>query len=250
MPAQGFPESMAAKRQLTRTTRRPGRDGSLTQVAYERIKSEILDGSLSPNRVISVNSLAISHGMGIGPVRAALHRLCGEDLVEALPQYGYRVLPLTLRDVAQLYDVLAILLPNTARFAARNPRIREQGPRMLKLNAQCNASRPPANEREERAIIEAGRAVSRIIAESADNRFLLQILINLFHQIDRVLHIWRNRSDHPIDFRRDYSAVIEALHTGDQDAAAKATQAMVEASKAHIVAGILHQIEFPEVNLS
>lgn len=231
-------------------TGRPRKEGSLTQAAYNRIKSEILDGSIPPNRVVSVNSLVNSHGMGIGPIRAALHRLCGEDLVEALPQHGYRILPLTLRDVIQLYDVLAILLPNTARFAARNPRIREHSARMLQLNALCNASRPPVNEDDERAIIEAGRAVSRIIAESADNRFLLQILTNLFHQIDRVLHIWRNRSDHPIDFRRDYSAVIEALQSGDQDAAAKATQAMVEASKAHIVAGIVNQLEFPDVNLS
>lgn len=223
---------------------------SLTEAAYKKIKSEIIDGSLAPNRVVSVNDLVVRHAMGIGPVRAALHRLCGEDLVEALPQRGYRILPLSLRDVVQLYDLLAMLLPNTARFAARNPRVRERIARLRRLNAACNAPRAPADESEEKSIIEAGRALSRAVAECADNRFLLQVLDGLFQQIDRVLHIWRHRSEHPIDFRRDYSAVIDALARADEAAAAEAVRAMVEASKAHIVAGILSHPELAEVSIA
>lgn len=233
-----------------RVKARAGKRGGLTEAAYTRIKSAIIEGALPPNGVVSVNELAASYGLGVGPVRAALIRLCGEELVEVLPQHGYRILPLTLKDVLQLYDVLAVLLPSTAAFAARNPRVREQLARMRQLNALCNAPHPPASERAERAIIEAGRALSRIIAESADNRFLRQTLDSLFQQVDRVLHVWRRRAERPIDFRRDYSAVIAALGAGDPDAAARAAQAMVAASKAHIVAGILAQPGFSEVSLS
>lgn len=231
-----------SENQAVAATGQPRKEQGLTQVAYKRVKTSILDGSLVPSSVVSVNFLANLYGMGIEPIRAALHRLCGEDLVEALPQHGYRVLPLTLRDVVQLYDVLGILLPNTARFAARNPRTIECIPQMLALNSCCNTAQPPANEDEERAVIEAGRAVSRLIAECADNRPLLRTLTGLFHQIDRILHIWRNKSDHPIDFRRDYSAVIEALQKGDEDTAQKATAAIVETNKAHIVAGLINYL--------
>jgi DNA-binding GntR family transcriptional regulator len=225
------------------------KEKSLTDVAYAAIKAEILNGSLRPNRVVSVNSLVLSHGMRLGPIRAALHRLCGEDLVEALPQHGYRIRPLTLKEVVQLYDVMAILLPATARLAAHNLHTREHCEQMASLNARCNTARAPANAEEEKAIIEAGRAVSRIIAESADNRILLAILVGLFHQVDRVLHIWRDHSKHPIDFRRDYSAVIAAFRRGDPEAAAQATAIMVDASKNHVMEGILSQAEFTERNL-
>jgi len=228
----------------------PRQRRTLSEAAYQRIKSDIIDGSLAPNRVVSVNALADTLGFSIGPIRAALHRLSGEDLVEALPQHGYRILPVTLRDVLKLYEVLAIMLPNTARLAARNPRIGKQLPRMAKLNAVCNAPRPPADPDEERAVIEAGRALSRLIAAGADNPFLLQILTGLFQQGDRLLHLWRKRTEHPIDFRRDYSQVIESLRHGDEERAADAIAAMVVTSRSHLVAGLLDHPDFSDVSIS
>ena len=95
----------------------PDAEPSLSDQAYDAIRSAILICALAPGEAISESTLASRYGVGKAPVRAALSRLRQEGLVSASPRRSYVVAPITLRDVQELYALRLILEPATARRA-------------------------------------------------------------------------------------------------------------------------------------
>lgn len=76
--------------------------GSLTHQAYERIRGEVLSCRLAPGQRLNIADLAKQLPASLGAVREALSRLTSEGLVEAEPQRGFRVTPLSDQDLRDL----------------------------------------------------------------------------------------------------------------------------------------------------
>jgi DNA-binding GntR family transcriptional regulator len=79
-------------------------DKSLTDLAYYKIRSMILDGRLRIGQAVSVVSMAAEFGMSRSPVRSAMERLMSERLVRRTPG-GAAVAELGRHD---LLDALAV----------------------------------------------------------------------------------------------------------------------------------------------
>jgi DNA-binding GntR family transcriptional regulator len=82
---------------------------SLADQAYARIKASIVTCRLAPGERITERVLAERYGFGLSPIRKALLRLDGEGLVSTRPRSGYRVAPLTVADVDNLFDAWTVL---------------------------------------------------------------------------------------------------------------------------------------------
>jgi DNA-binding GntR family transcriptional regulator len=78
----------------------------LRDVALERIRDAIVDGTLAPGQVIKDATLAAELGVGVAPVRSALARLAEDGLVESKPQSHTRVAPL---DTSAVRDAVVVL---------------------------------------------------------------------------------------------------------------------------------------------
>lgn len=91
---------------------------SLQALALERIRDAILEGRLPPGTPLRINALAAELGMSPIPVREALQVLATEGLAVHLPHRGMTVSPLRAEDVAQTYEVRAVLEGLAARHAA------------------------------------------------------------------------------------------------------------------------------------
>src|SRR5690606_10251453 len=99
----------------------PGkRSKSLTEQAYATLRERVITGELSPGVEVSEPELAEQLLMSKTPVREALARLCVEGLMEAFPRRGYRVTPVTLKDMNDLFAVRGVLEGTAAAFAAQN----------------------------------------------------------------------------------------------------------------------------------
>ena len=61
---------------------------SFSEMAYQRLRDDILRQCLKPGAVVSTAQLAQSMGVSPMPVRAAITRLETEGLVSVLPQRG------------------------------------------------------------------------------------------------------------------------------------------------------------------
>ena len=93
-----------------------GRNASGT--ATELIRIAIVDGRLQPGARLKEKDLAEMLGISRTPVREALLLLQAEGLVEAAPNRGATVKAYTEQELADLYDLRALLEGYAARRAA------------------------------------------------------------------------------------------------------------------------------------
>jgi len=90
---------------------------SITEAVTGRIRREILSGRIRPGERIRLRPLAELLGVSHIPIREALQRLEGEGLVENVPQRGAIATPLSLTELAEVYELRKILEPIVAARA-------------------------------------------------------------------------------------------------------------------------------------
>src|SRR4051812_15077038 len=98
---------MAGK--LALATEEPSSDA-----AYRMLRKRILTCELCPGQWFTERRSAVELGLGLSPVRGALTRLVQDGLVQSVPAKGYRVTPLTLKSVKDLFTTWALLIPEMA----------------------------------------------------------------------------------------------------------------------------------------
>lgn len=84
---------------------------SITEAAIERIRGEILSGRIRPGERIRLRTLEQLLGVSHIPIREALRRLEGEGLVASVPQKGAIATPLSLDELAEVYELRKMLEP-------------------------------------------------------------------------------------------------------------------------------------------
>ncbi|MDR5899600.1 DNA-binding transcriptional regulator CsiR [Halomonas vilamensis] len=77
--------------------------------AYKQLKNDIIKGAFRPDEKLRMSALKDRYDLGIGPLREALSQLVAEHLVVAISQRGYRVAPMSLAELHDLYDARAQL---------------------------------------------------------------------------------------------------------------------------------------------
>ncbi len=119
-PAQEPMSQLPELRQTTHTSSRlnAGRK-SLSNLAYEKIRNEILSGELSIGDVLSRRSLAARLNMSFLPVTEALKRLETEELVESRPRIGTRVRIPSEQDIRDNTVIREALESQAARLCAQ-----------------------------------------------------------------------------------------------------------------------------------
>jgi DNA-binding GntR family transcriptional regulator len=82
---------------------------SLVDRAYHEIRRRILDNHYPPAHQVLEHELAAELRMSRTPVREALVRLQNEHFVQLIPRHGMRVVPLSLQELRDVYEVLTAL---------------------------------------------------------------------------------------------------------------------------------------------
>ena len=73
-----------------------------TEQVYARIRSDILAGHLTPGAKLPFAELVARYGGSTSVIREGLTRLVEQGLVQAEPQHGFRVVPLSISDLDDL----------------------------------------------------------------------------------------------------------------------------------------------------
>lgn len=75
---------------------------NLSELAYDRIRRDILHGELFPDEKLQIESVSERYGIGAVPIREALNRLSSEGLVERKSHRGFYVAPISMSDLEEL----------------------------------------------------------------------------------------------------------------------------------------------------
>jgi DNA-binding GntR family transcriptional regulator len=73
-----------------------------TEQVYARMRSDILGGHLTPGAKLPFAELVARYGGSTSVIREGLTRLVEQGLVQAEPQHGFRVVPLSISDLDDL----------------------------------------------------------------------------------------------------------------------------------------------------
>lgn len=92
---------------------------TLSDSAYAELKQLILDDQLHPGEQLLEQELTDRLAMSPTPLRIALARLQNEGYIEIKPRHGVKILPLSVTDSREIYEILTSLEATAAYLLAK-----------------------------------------------------------------------------------------------------------------------------------
>ena len=159
--------------------------GTGAKFAYETLRDEILTLGLTPGQLLDETSLAERFGMSRSPVREALIRLAGDDLVVMLANRSTIVSPIDVQSFPKYVEALDIAQRMTTRLAAQ-------------LRSAADLDQIAARQQDFEAAVgsgdhlrmsEANKQFHMAIATAGRNPYLTAFYDRLLNQGRRMLHL-------------------------------------------------------------
>jgi len=177
----------------------------LRETVYEQLRADVISCKLAPGAEIREAELAARFDMSKSPVRDALMRLEREGLVITLPRQGYRVAPVSLGDVLDMFHLRAAL----ERACIERIVARASDEELKTLDA----FRDFVAADWEGGFIAFNRAFHRRIAELGGNARMRDQLIDLIDQLERAVQVSvaNTRQGDPQVLVNEHVEIIDAL---------------------------------------
>lgn len=202
----------SAGRKATRAKRV---SASLTQRIYERLRSDILTCALEPGRDISEAELAERFEVSKTPVREALATLRSEGFVRTFPRRGYQIVPITIGDMNELFDVRTILEAGTAELACQRISDRE----LDDLQKLADIAYDRGEQLTLKRFIQANRDFHTAIATASGNARLTQLVVRQLEELERFFYLGARLRDINTEVKSDHHRIVAALRKRDAEAA-------------------------------
>ena len=193
----------------------------LSEIAYQKIKAQIVSLKLKPGQQIDEAAMAASLAIGRTPIRESLFRLAAEELLQVRPGRGFFVRDITLRDLKDLFEALLILERSAVALAAR----RIGGKELERLD-QLNQQVRNAWQREDYLNVTLiNSKFHRAVYEASGNAFINSYLNSLQTQSQRLAFICFSApatidlAAHAEESIRDHAELIACFQRKDESAA-------------------------------
>jgi DNA-binding GntR family transcriptional regulator len=187
---------------------------SLRDQALAVIRQGLIMGEIIPGEIYSASSMAAKLGVSSSPVREAMLTLVNQGVMEAVRNRGFRVVPLSPRDIQNVYDLRLLLeVPSMGRVAAGGLAVgrREE---FAELADQITAS---SRERNMVGYLEYDRQFHLGLLDLLENPRLTAIVENLRDQT-RLLGL-KELSERGllIASAEEHRPILDAAIAGDRD---------------------------------
>jgi len=179
----------------------------LREIVFEHLREAIITGMLRPGERLMELQLAEDMGVSRTPVREAIRKLELEGLVIMVARRGAYVSDLSMRDIAETFEIRAALESLAAGLAADRitPEELEQLERTLVSIGECIESS------DIQEIVTLDEEFHSILFAASRNQRLSQIVSNLREQITRFR---RTSLSTPGRFKgvfQEHKAIVEAI---------------------------------------
>ena len=205
---------------------------SLEESVFLTLEDEILSGKLKRGETLTENALSARLGVSRTPLRAALHRLYEEGLVDISPNRGAVVLGIGSEELVDIYKIRMRLEGLASAEAAK----KISSDDLLRLKEIVELSEFYVNKRDADKIKELDSEFHSIIYKASGSRLLNKTLSDLHRNI----HFYRKRSlaagDRLEKSVGEHKEILSAIENGDSHAADMLTSAHIEAALQNLLA--------------
>jgi len=199
---------------------------SQKEAAYVAIKRKILSGRVRPGEWLAENAEAEALGIGRTPVREALIELEHENLVKIAPRKGVLVVPISVEDIRDVYEMREVLDCLAVRLAlGRVPEDELSSFEDLFRELLRQPNYDPAEE-----LIEVDRAFHDFVLRCSGNRWLMDIAGLLLDRSQLIRVISHKHPGRMEESWHEHLGLIEAIR--ESDAASAARWALVHVTNA------------------
>jgi DNA-binding GntR family transcriptional regulator len=159
--------------------------GTSWKSVYDDLRRRILTLELSPGEMLDESTLADRYGVSRSPVREALIRLAGEELVVTLPNRSTIVAPLAIERFPKYVEALDIAQRMNCRLAAE---LRSDEDIEILLRRQ-NEYEQAVRDQDHLAMSGTNAAFHKAIGDAGRNPHLAAFYSRLLDQGRRILHL-------------------------------------------------------------
>ena len=220
------------------------RRSRVTEDVYDVLRRYILKQNFAVGERLDVKELARQLDVSRTPVREAIQRLEGEDLVKIVPRSGTYVRDVTAQDVNEVFELRYALEGHAVAQLAARPlsedeleTVREHANEPSEQRASGKRSE---EEDDDRGIVEhaeANRSFHEELIALTGNRKLIQLYRTLnAHTMMAFIHYsqpaWEERRALE---REEHAALLHALEEGDAAAAREAMEHHVERARRSLI---------------
>jgi DNA-binding GntR family transcriptional regulator len=203
---------------------------SLADKAYQLIKDDILSCVLKPGQPIIQMRLAEEYGIGVTPVREALHRLAEAGLVEAVTGVGFAATTITLSDVRQLFELRSVLELAAVRLA-----VCRATDHSLKALADHASFRYTFHDKSSyMAFLARNHEFHRSIALAGGNGKLADAISRVLEELTRVFYVSLALRDSADEKAHAHLQLVTALRARDMETAEELIQKEIEGTQARV----------------
>ena len=197
---------------------------NLARTAYQQLKQDIIESHFGPGEKLLMSGLKTRYGLGVSPLREALSQLVSERLVTAESQRGFRVSPMSVAELQDIYDARAQLEGLIVELAmARGDDLWEAGVvaahHALAKVTQLNSVEDQLDQWDGRH-----QAFHEAVAAGCNSPQLLVVRRTLMDQAARYRYLWLKRtvfSEQALaDKQQEHQALLQAILARQPKAAA------------------------------
>ena len=221
---------------------------SLADSVFDKVLAAIYDGLLLPGSVVNEVELAQAFGVSRGPVREAVRRLQGVQLITREPYVKARVMSLSAESALELFQMRMALEGMACKLATQRMAPRElaellvefEQDRQRYLDADSATDAPDAPDAPDAAAT-ANTATprrfdfhERIVRASGNQRIVNALCGDLYH----LLRFYRRHSGTVLERKEDAYAehwqILRAIKTRDGDLAESLMRSHIERAANHL----------------
>lgn len=202
------------------------------QSVFLTLEEEILSGALKPGDTLTEIALSERLGVSRTPLRAAIHALAEEGLVEVVPNKGAVVLGVSRDDLVEIYDIRMRLEGIAASLAAK--RITDEA--LSKLTESVELSEFYLAKSDSDHLKELDSDFHNIIYKSSGNRHLCKILSELHRNIRSYRKMSLSVPERLQTSVEEHKALLTAIKAHDEALAEKIAVEHIRAALDNLLA--------------
>ncbi len=196
----------------------------LRELVFESLREAIINGKLAPGERLMEIQMAEEMGVSRTPVREAIRKLELEGLVVMIPRKGAYVAGLSLKDIADVFEIRGALEGLAAELASEritDTELEELERYLVKISEDSETGNVDK-------VVETDTDFHSLIYKASRNQWLSQIIGNLREQIQR----FRTTSlSYPGRMKvavEEHRKIVEAISIRDGELARKLAQEHIE----------------------